>query len=142
MSAPFHPIFIHFPIALLSTAAALEILAALLKRDDLSRAGWWVQLAGTIGILLAVLTGIVAENASPIPATAAYLMDLHEELAFVTASAFAALLLWRVSARTKIPGPTPWRYLAAYGASVALLALVGWYGGELVFRYGVGLLAK
>ncbi len=142
MSAPFHPILIHYPIALLTTAALLEISAVLFKSADLSRAGWWVQLAGTVGILLAVLTGIVAENASPIPATAANVMDLHEELAFVCASAFAALLLWRVSARTRIPGTSPWRYLVAYVAAVALLALVGWYGGELVFHYGVGTLTR
>ncbi len=142
MNAPFHPIFIHFPIALLSTTLVLEILALAFGKDDLSRAGWWIQLVGTVGILLAVLSGIVAENATSIPATAAWVMDLHEELAFVCASAFAALLLWRVAARTKIPGPKPWGYIAAYLAAVVLLAFVGWFGGELVYRYGVGTLAN
>lgn len=142
MNAPFHPLVIHFPLALLTTAAVLDVVAIVLKREELSRAGWWTQLVGTAGILVAVLTGIVAENAATIPATAAAAMDMHEELAFVCASAFAALLLWRVSAKTKIPGANPWRYLAAYLAAVALLVIVGWYGGELVFHYGVGILAK
>jgi len=142
VNAPFHPIFIHFPLALLSTTAVLELLAFILKREDLSRAGWWIQLTGTIGILLAVLTGIVAENATMIPAQAAEIMDLHEELAFLCASAFAALLLWRVAARTKIPGPHQWRYLAAYCLAIFFLAAVGWYGGELVFQYGVGVIVK
>ncbi|MGA9118277.1 MAG: DUF2231 domain-containing protein [Bacteroidota bacterium] len=142
MTAPFHPVVIHFPLALLSTVALLEVLAVILKRDDLSRAGWWVQLAGTIGILLAVLTGIVAENATMIPAPAAGAVDIHEQLAFVCSSAFAGLLLWRVAARTKIPGASPWGYLALYCVSVVLLFVVGWYGGELVFHYGVGVLPK
>jgi uncharacterized membrane protein len=139
MTPPFHPIVIHFPLALLTTAAFLEIGAVLFRREELSRTGWWVQLLGTAGILVAVLTGIVAENATKIPAQAAAIMDMHEQLAFVSSSAFAALLLWRVAARTKIPGTSPWLYLLLYCGAVGLLIIVGWYGGQLVFRHGVGV---
>jgi uncharacterized membrane protein len=140
MSPPYHPLIVHFPVALLTTAALLELCAVLFKREELSRAGWWIQLVGTVAILAAAFTGIIAENASTIPGGAAGSLDLHKELAFVCASAFTALLLWRVGARTSIPGSKKWHYVLAYCATVILLILVAWFGGELVYRFGVGTL--
>ncbi len=140
MSPPYHPLIVHFPVALLTTAALLELCAVVFKREELSRAGWWIQLVGTLGILAAAFTGIIAENDANVTNGAAGTLDLHKELAFVCASAFAALLLWRVAARTKIPGPQRWRYLSAYCLAVLVLAVVAWFGGELVYTYGIGTL--
>lgn len=136
---PLHPLLVHFPIALLTSAAALEAAAFLLKRDDLSRAGWWFQLAGTLAIGAAVLSGIVADDAPGIPAAAAGTMESHEELAFLASGVFGALLLWRVAAKTRIPGPVPLVYLGVLCGAVLLLLLVAWFGGELVYRHGVGV---
>jgi len=140
MSPPYHPLIVHFPVALLTTAALLELCAVVFKREELTRAGWWIQLVGTVGTLAAAFTGIIAESDANITNGAAGTLDLHKELAFICASAFAALLLWRVAARTRIPGSHHWRYLAAYCCAVILLAIVAWYGGELVYGYGVGTL--
>ena len=130
---------VHFPIALLAAAAGLEAAAFVLKRDDLSRAGWWIQLAGTLAIGAAVLSGIVAGDAPGIPAAAAGTMESHEELAFLASGTFGALLLWRVAAKTRIPGPAPLVYVGVLCAAVLLLLVVAWFGGELVYRHGVGV---
>ena len=43
-----HPLVIHYPIALLSTALLFDILASLLDRKDFQDVGVWCMVAGTI----------------------------------------------------------------------------------------------
>ena len=58
----FHPRFVHFPIALLSTYVLLEIIAAVFKKDFFSKAAHLVLFLGVLGALAAVLTGNRAEE--------------------------------------------------------------------------------
>ncbi len=136
---PLHPLVVHFPLALLVSAAILEWCSLMFKRRELSRAAWWCQLLGTLMIGFAVVTGLISENALHITPQAMDVIDIHEELAFAVSASFAALLLWRLGARTNIPGKKPWLYLALFGIAVVALIAVGWFGGELVFQYGVGV---
>ncbi len=139
---PIHPILVHFPIALLTLAAILEAAALLLRREELSRAGWWAQLVGTLAAGFAVVTGIAAGDIPHISVGAAEALDTHQELAFLASGAFAALLLWRIAARTLIPGPRRWIYVGLLGLGAVLILVVGWFGGELFFHYGVGVGAR
>ena len=55
-----HPLFIHFPIALLSTGLLLDLIAVFLKREDLENAGFWCMFVGTISCLFSNFTGLMA----------------------------------------------------------------------------------
>jgi hypothetical protein len=55
-----HPIFVHFPIALLSLSLVFEVLFLLRTEIEFSRVGWWLHMAGTLGLLLSVATGLRA----------------------------------------------------------------------------------
>ena len=46
MITDWHPLIIHFPIALISTSVAFECLHFILKRDDLLSASWWTMFLG------------------------------------------------------------------------------------------------
>ncbi len=139
---PIHPILVHFPVVLLSLAAVLEVLALALKREELSRVGWWAQLAGTLAAGLAVVTGIAAGGIAHLSLGAAETLDSHQELAFLASGGLAALLLWRIAARTAIPGPRRWVYVSLLCLAAALILVVGWVGGELVFRFGIGVTSR
>jgi uncharacterized membrane protein len=132
-----HPFLVHFPVALLTVAVALEILAIATGRDDFSRAGWWNQLAGSVGLVAAVVSGLFAEKAARIGLDAAGTFETHQQVAFAASALFALLLLWRLGARTRIPPKHRLLYLALFAAGVLLLLTGAWYGGELVFRFGV-----
>ena len=54
-----HPLFIHFPIALLSTGLLLDLIAVFLKREDLENAGFWCMFVGTISCLFSNFTGLM-----------------------------------------------------------------------------------
>jgi hypothetical protein len=43
--------------------------------------------------------------------------------------------------RTRIAPPRRKLYLAIYAAALGCLWIAAWYGGELVFRFGIGFTA-
>ena len=57
-----HPIFVHFPIAILALSVVFDLLSILLKKMDLERAGWWALLAGTVFLVAAIVTGLLAKG--------------------------------------------------------------------------------
>lgn len=132
-----HPFMVHFPIALLTVAAVLEVVAFISGKEEYSRAGWWNQVAGSMGLAFAVLSGLSAEKAARIGADAAGIFETHQQVAFAVSALFALLLLWRIGVRTRIPKNHRLLYLALFLAGVILLLTGAWYGGELVFRFGV-----
>lgn len=54
---PIHPMFVHFPIALLALSAAPDVVAFFLKIDSLKSAGWWALAGATAGGVVAVAAG-------------------------------------------------------------------------------------
>lgn len=134
-----HPFLVHFPLALLTFSLGAELCARWWKKDEWSRVGWWTQVGGTLGLAAAVLSGLRAHAMVIMTPEANASFEAHEQLAFVAAAAFAGLLLWRTGHRSRIPAPYGVIYLGSYAAAVVLLWCVGYYGGELVFRYGTGV---
>ena len=55
-----HPLFIHFPIALLATGLFFDILAMTLNHEELEHAGFWCMLMGIISCLFSNFTGLMA----------------------------------------------------------------------------------
>ena len=55
-----HPLFVHFPIALLSTGLFFDILTMILDQEDLEHAGFWCMLMGIISCLFSNFTGLMA----------------------------------------------------------------------------------
>ena len=54
-----HPLFIHFPIALLSTGLFFDLLSFFLNREDLENAGFWCMLIGIISCFFSNFTGLM-----------------------------------------------------------------------------------
>lgn len=136
-----HPFLTHFPIALLSVSILCEWAAIALKHDELSRVGWWTQLGGTIGLAAAAGTGILAGNSVRIPAPGAEYFAMHQEIAFAASTAFAVLLFWRIGSGTKRPPGRDVLFLLIFAAGVLAIWGGAWYGGEMVYRFGVGVQA-
>ena len=134
-----HPFLVHFPIALLASSLVLELIGLVRPSPDFTRAGWWTQLLGSIGLMVAVLSGIFARGEVHLDAAGASLLDTHEELAFFNAGVFSILLLWRIAAKTKVPHANSVWFLILFGAGVAALCAGAWIGGELVYGFGAGV---
>ena len=146
----FHPRFVHFPIALLSTYVLLEVIGVIFKKDFFSKAAHLILFLGVLGALMAVLSGDRAEEIAEklfdekdviIPFGA---IHEHEDWATITVWYFAGLLVLRTIVVLKKSFKGIFQYI------FILLAVVGMYfvyetgehGAKLVYglkeKGGVG----
>jgi uncharacterized membrane protein len=137
-----HPMLVHFPIAILCLSCAFDIVGYVLKNEDFHRAGWWSLALGTLCLVGTVISGLIAAKSGTIPDAARNHFETHEQIAFVLAAVYAVLLFWRVASRVKLPPKGQIGYLALSLAGAVLLLIGAWYGGEMVYRFGVGSIAK
>ena len=144
--SPLHPALVHFPIALLLVGAMAAVAAAFLRRWHLPLGAAILLGLGALGALAAVQTGETEGGlaAGMISEPAEQMLDEHEDWAETTRSlAIVAALLAVASASL---GRFP-RTARVAGAAAALAALCAAYavaetghrGGQLVYKYGVGI---
>lgn len=133
-----HPLFVHFPVALLTVSLMFEIAFLLRSSAEFTRVAWWLHLVGSAGLLVSIATGLLARSGVAIPSPAVSHVEVHEEIALLVATIFTGLLFWRIRARGVPAGKGRGLYIAAFGFGVLLMWVGAWYGGELVYRFGVG----
>ena len=136
---PLHPIVVHFPIALLFTAVFFEIFGFWARRESYRQFGLWLLILGFISGIVASAAGFWGEEAVVAAGVPEKAVDQHETLAVVTLVVFALLLFvrWRVGDRWSVRNRTAYFILAVVG--VLLLGTTGYFGGDLVYRYGAGV---
>lgn len=137
--AAWHPAIVHFPIALLIAAVALEYFGYLARNPKASWAGNVVLIMGTIGLCLSFISGNFAEIWAArtfIPQTP---IKVHESYATITSWAFIALVSLR-SVITHERHPKAFRvYLGLLLGAIYALYLTGKQGGRLVYHYGAAV---
>src|SRR5712664_896061 len=135
-----HPIFVHFSIALLSVATGFYLLAwifrkAALRRQWISVAEWnlWIGFGFTVCTLL---FGWIAFNTVSHDSDAVHeLMEAHALLALITFGGFAVLTLWSVW-RHKTESYPSWLFIGLILICFGLLTATGWRGGEFAPQAG------
>jgi uncharacterized membrane protein len=136
----FHPLLIHFPIALLIVGAICDAIGILGKRDLFLRTGFLLLVLGAFMSILAALTGDhVADTAHHIAGIYDDL-DWHDTLG--TATAIIAVLLTLIRThftfKKQFTGTVQYIYLLfAIGVAI-LVGASGYTGGRLVYDYGAG----
>jgi uncharacterized membrane protein len=135
-----HPLFVHFTIALLTISTLLYVAGLFFKKENLlivARWNLWIGVTITVGTLLA---GLYAYNTVAHDAPSHVAMTNHRNWALVTASIFVLLALWALwkqrGARTVSPV-----FVVAMVAATGLLFITGYKGGDVVYRYGLGVLS-
>jgi uncharacterized membrane protein len=138
-----HPIFVHFTVALLSLAVGLSLVTPLVRtslKQQWHIVSLWALWFGAGFTVLTALTGLYAYNtvAHDTPSHAA--MTEHRNWAVATISLFLALALWSILRvrRKKVLGPLFVIGMVVAGGALASTAL---RGGELVYRYGLGVMS-
>lgn len=138
-----HPVFVHFTVALLSLAVGLfaisHFLHTALKAQWTLVARWslWFGMGFT---LLTVASGIYAYNTVDHDTPSHIAMTDHRNWALITSFTFLLLSMWSL---TWAKQSTRLGTLFVLGMLLAggLLASTAWRGGELVYRHGLGVMA-
>ena len=132
----FHPALVHFPIAFLLAAVALDLYGLARPKGILDRMAAGLYVAGVAGGILAAAAGVAAWFTVPHPGEAHALMLWHPGLALASMAVFAVVAVRRWKGRAQPEGPRL-RALGVLGAILLLAA--GALGGHLVYRDAVGV---
>jgi uncharacterized membrane protein len=122
----FHPLVIHFPIALFLFGTLLEIWGRMKASSDLRRLGFYNLAAGAVASPIAAVTGIVAMLRMGLPFEG--LVRIHFTLAVVSTALMVLLVVWRRKGELDSN-----KYWVALVATTVLLSLAGHFGAMMVW---------
>ena len=137
-----HPMVVHFPLALVVTATALLSAARLVRRERraalLATVGTWNLCLGAAAALFALGTGLAAALGLDVGAAAHQAISLHVKWAFSTSAVLVMLAVWRGAGCAQESRPS-WIFTMVLLAATAALIMTGYRGGQNVYRFGVGV---
>jgi uncharacterized membrane protein len=142
--AEWHPIAVHFPLALTVTGT-LALSAARIPKlsrhaGTLATVGTWNLSLGAVGLLFALGTGLAAVASLDLPSAAHAAVGLHVKWAVFTSVALLLVAVWRGAGNAADAKPSS-ALLVILWAVTAALVMTGYRGGQNVYRYGVGVSA-
>jgi uncharacterized membrane protein len=132
---PIHPMLIVFPLGLLATGVAFDIVGLVQGDSSWYLISYWLIASGIIGGLLAAVFGLIDWIGIPSGTRAKRIGLLHGGTNVVVVLLFIVSWFMRGSA-TNIPSNGA---LTLSFIGVALALVGGWLGGELVDRLGIGV---
>jgi uncharacterized membrane protein len=139
---PWHPMIVHFPLALTVIATLCLIGGRLVKREATASAlyvvGSWNLCLGAATALMGVASGIGASMNLKTTLEAAHSITVHLYCAIVSTLLLVFLAIWR-GAATRGSGRPSAAFLTLLISTTFVLIVTGYFGGENVFRYGVGV---
>jgi uncharacterized membrane protein len=136
---PLHPRFVHFPIALSLVGAATIAFGLLRRQERWLSYGRISLLLGWLGVLAAVVTGLVDQSRAPQTAAVAGVLDQHVSVGIALLVIFGLAFYWPLRDKKLFAGRISWPYLGLLLVGVLLVFLEGWLGGRLVYHLGVGV---
>jgi uncharacterized membrane protein len=135
---PVHPMLVPFPIAFLVGALAVDLTFAGSGDPFWARAAFWLLLAGVVMGALAAVFGLIDFLSIP-GARSLSVAWIH----FLGNGAAVLLAIWNVAQRwTDAAAGAGGLGLALSVIVVAILLVTGWLGGELAYRYRIGVMPK
>lgn len=139
-----HPLFVHFTVALITVSGISFLLAKLIVNkklgEELLITGCWTLWIGAFFTIATVLAGFFAYYSVEHDTPSHIAMTTHRNWALVTSIAILFCVGWSlIQYRKKIKPTIP--FILAMLITLALLASTAWHGGELVYRYGIGVIS-
>lgn len=134
---PLHPLFVHFPIALLGTSLVFDIVGLVRNEPVWWTIAFWNIALGLVVGLVTATTGLLDSLRIRQDSPAAKLVTPHLLSMVAALSCYGIALI--VRGGTGIPsskGTLTTLVLEAVG--LVLLIVGGYLGGEMVYRHGVG----
>jgi uncharacterized membrane protein len=140
-----HPIFVHFTVALFSIAILFYLLAIVIPVGKSLKTNWhrfarWCLWIGMSITFITVAAGYQAYNTVAHDTPSHLAMTEHSYWAYATASLFVILTIWSIwlHINNRLPAML-FLVLALIGGG--LLSATAWKGGEAVYRYGLGVMS-
>jgi uncharacterized membrane protein len=134
---PLHAILSDFPLALLGTSLLWDVIGLWRGEEVWWAISFWSITLGLAMAVLAAFAGAVDYAAIPEESRALGAALRHMLLMLCALAPYLISLMVRAGAGAPA-GKALFAVLAFEVVGVLLLSIGGWYGGHLVFHYGVG----
>jgi uncharacterized membrane protein len=138
---PLHAAAVHLPLALIPLSVLAEWVGSIRNSEPARVVAHWSLMIGWVGTGAAVALGYVdLYRALDHPETVSLLpfVHLHLKIGWIIWFGVTVLAWWRLRlARQRAQRDRA--YLSLATVVLALVAMQGWYGGELVYTGGLGV---
>lgn len=139
----YHPMLVHFTVAL-TVISFITLLLSRLVNDglyakELDIVSRWCLWLGAVFVIFTVVAGFHAYYTVAHDGISHAVMNTHRNWAIVTSLSILALATWRYIGWRKKKGITTC-FIIAHLVVVSLVMITGWYGAELVYRHGTGVM--
>ena len=136
-----HPMIVHFPIALLIVGFLSDLIGVFLKKDFFSKAGFYLLILGTAGVIAAYFSGNIAGDGVSEAGVLKQALENHEEAAELSLwlMVIASVVRIGIVVFKKYSGILKWVAILLFLAGILSIARTGYYGGELVFKHAAGV---
>ncbi len=131
---------VHFPIAIISVGFLFDLLSLWIKNQSwLSTAGYWLEILGMAGAVVAFGTGYFLT--SPMEGEAGLMRDKHELFATFALVSIIIATLFRIVVVYLKKESSAMKYisLGLFFISFVFVSITGYLGGTLVLEYMIGL---
>ncbi|HBR15238.1 MAG TPA: hypothetical protein DD723_06830 [Candidatus Omnitrophica bacterium] len=136
---PYHPMVVHFPIALFLSAFGFEMMSFVFKKESLHRTAFHLYLLAALAAPLVVQTGLREDEELKIHH---WILERHEHLALWTMG--VSLVSLPILGIIYIFKKEMFRvfFVFCLAALVGLVSVTAYWGGRMVYEYGVGVEAQ
>jgi uncharacterized membrane protein len=136
-----HPMIVHFPIALLIVGFLFDLIGTFFKKDFYSKAGFYLLILGTLGVIAAYFSGDLAGDGISEVGALKQALETHESAAQLSLWLMVIASVVRIGfvVLKKYTGVFKWVALGLFFIGVLSIARTGYYGGELVFKHAAGV---
>ena len=135
-----HPILVHFAYALSMTAAASYLLCRVFPSgrwtQSLRPAADWLLAFAAASIVVTIAAGFQAYYSVDHDEPSHIAMTTHRNWAVPSGSAILLLAVWRWRTRAKSASVL---FVGALSAAALALTATAWWGGKIVYGYGLGV---
>jgi len=139
-----HPLLVHFTIALYAVAALLFVAGYIVApqgwKEKLTAAAYVNLWLGAVITVLTVAAGVYAYNTVGHDAPSHLAMTDHKNWALATAGFFWSVALWSVY-NYRTAKAISLYFVIAMLVGAGLVGVTGFKGGEVVYRYGLGVMS-
>jgi len=135
---PIHPMLVPFPLALWTTSFVTDVIYYFERNTSLLLISKFMIAAGCLGAVAAAIPGIIDWLTLKQPEVNR-IANWHARLNIIALIVFAVSLYLRLRVAANVVSH---RMIIAFLLSllgVILIAISGWLGGEMAYKYGVGV---
>jgi uncharacterized membrane protein len=140
-TAHFHPMIVHFPIALITVGFTADVISLFFKNEKcLSKTGFYLMVLGALAAIAAWSTGQLFTS-EPTQGAIVDIFQKHETGAMITMILIVIGATFRIWLVIKKKEETQLRWIAfgLYFMAFAAVTFTGFMGGIMVFNFMIGL---